>query len=273
MDSAFYVETALAFQGTGADAELVASVRSEPACGGPWSDDLQHGGPPTALLVRMAERLARQATDRDDLTALRVAAEFVGTVPVSDLAIRARITRFARSAVLVSAELEAAGRPCLQARIWLLSHPGSVDREPADSAYAKSDPPGSSSAFAGWTFPYVRHLDWRLVSGTATEPGPAAAWVAPRVPLILGERLSSLQRAALIADSASGISAELDWAHWSFPNVDLDLHLLRPMTGEWLLMDARTLLGDGAAMTRSVLSDSIGEVGAGLQTVLVRPRT
>jgi hypothetical protein len=269
VDSAFYLESGLAFTGTAARSELTSSVQSRPACGGPWSDDLQHGGPPTALLVRMAERLAAHATGRHDLMAMRVAAEFVATVPVADLTVTARISRFARSAVLVSAELFDAGRCCLQARIWLFGRP-TPDRTPDCDSNAPADPPGSAAAFAGWTFPYMRHLDWRLVSGAADGPGPAAAWVASRVPLIEGEQLSSLQRAALIGDSASGISAELDWNAWSFANVDLDLHLLRAAGGDWLLLDAITLLGDGAAMTRSVLSDPVGVLGGGLQTLLVR---
>jgi hypothetical protein len=272
VDNSFYVETDLALTGAAAESTLTATVDSKPACGGPWSDDLQHGGPPTALLVRMAERLAEYASQRTELAGMRVAVEFVGPVPVAALTVTARITRFARSAVLVSAELAAAGRVCLQARVWLLSQqPVAGGAHDPDSEAAHDDPPGSAEAFATWTFPYMRHLDWRLVSGTAVQPGPAAAWVKPRVPLIEREPLSPLQRAALIGDSASGISAELDWADWSFANVDLDLHLLRVTAGDWLLMDAQTLLGDGAAMTRSVLSDRAGVVGGGLQTLLVRP--
>jgi hypothetical protein len=76
----------------------------------------------------------------------------------------------------------------------------------------------------------------------------------------------------LLADSASGISAELSWDQWSFANVDLDLHLFRIGTGDWLLVDAVTQLGAGVAMTRSRLADLAGDVGAGLQTLLVRPR-
>ena len=87
-----------------------------------------------------------------------------------------------------------------------------------------------------------------------------------------GNQLSGLQRAALLADSASGISAELSWDDWSFANVDLDLHLFRTGTGDWLLVDAVTRLGAGVALTRSRLADLAGDVGAGLQTLLVRPR-
>lgn len=78
----------------------------------------------------------------------------------------------------------------------------------------------------------------------------------------------------MVGDSASGVSAELPWAQWSFPNVDLDLHVLRQVVGEWLCIDAVTYLGgEGIALTRSTLSDVDGVVGGGLQTLVVRRRT
>jgi hypothetical protein len=76
----------------------------------------------------------------------------------------------------------------------------------------------------------------------------------------------------LVADSASGLSSELDWSTWSFVNVDLDVHLARPFLGEWVLMDAVTQLGpDGSALARSTISDRHGIVGAGLQTLVLAP--
>ena len=69
------------------------------------------------------------------------------------------------------------------------------------------------------------------------------------------------------------MSAELDWDEWSFLNVDLDVHLARPLVGEWVLMDAATQLGDhGAALARSTLSDTRGVVGSTAATLVLAPR-
>jgi hypothetical protein len=104
------------------------------------------------------------------------------------------------------------------------------------------------------------------------RPGPATAWVRPTLPLVDDYEWSGLARVALIADSASGISAELDWATWSFLNVDLDIHLARPVEGEWVLMDAASQLGaHGSALARSTLSDARGVVGSSLQTLILAP--
>ena len=85
-------------------------------------------------------------------------------------------------------------------------------------------------------------------------------WARPRIAVLAGdEPLTGLQHAVLVGDSASGVSAELDWDVWTFLNVDLDVHLARPVQGSWLRMDATTQLGrHGSALARSTLSDAPG---------------
>jgi acyl-CoA thioesterase len=76
-----------------------------------------------------------------------------------------------------------------------------------------------------------------------------------------------------VGDSGSGVSAELDWDQWSFLNVDLDLHLLRPVQDDWLLLDARTrLAGTGTGLSATTLHDRGGACGTIAQTLLVSPR-
>jgi Thioesterase-like superfamily len=268
VDSSFYRDLAVTVTGSRAATELAGTVVSNPACGGPWHPELQHGGPPGALLVQLAELLAAAASGRTDLVAVRLAAEFLGPVPVAPLTCTARVDRLSRTAVLVRAGLGESERICLQARIWLLA-PGERPAAPVRHP-VRLPAPETLPEFGFDDFPYARHLDWRLASGTSRAPGPAAAWISARVPLLPDRQYSPLQRTALFADSASGISAELDWDRWSFANVDLDLHLFSAPSGDWLLVDAVTELGAGVAMTRCRLSDRDGPVGAGLQTLLVR---
>jgi hypothetical protein len=245
------------------------SAASETA--GPWDERLQHGGPPNALAVREAERLARREYgDSRALVASRIAADFVGPVPVAELTATARVVRAARSACLVEVALSAAGRDCLQARVWLV---GVRDTAGVAHAGASLEPPTRDRPSFSLSFPYADSIDWHEVDGTATRPGPATVWARPRLPLIEGEDLSGLQRVALIGDSASGVSAELDWAQWSFLNVDLDIHLARPFHGEWVQLDAATQLGDrGVGLARSTVSDVLGPVGCTTQTLIVAPR-
>lgn len=276
VDTAFYAELDTEFGGTGAGTHLTGTVGSGPACGGPWSPELQHGGPPGALLVRLAEQLGAEAAGRTDLVAARIAAEFLAPVPVAPLAVSAAVVRLARSAVLIQAQLAAFGRPCLQARVWLMAENRPAGPAPAETAAAETaapaEDPTSFPDFGMDGFPYAEHLEWRAVSGRARQPGPATVWARPKVPLLAGEPLSTLQRLVVVADSASGISSLLDWDDWSFANVDLDVHLLRQSEDDWVRMQATSDLGSGLGVARSSLSDRAGVVGAGLQTLLVRSR-
>ncbi|MBN9620598.1 MAG: thioesterase family protein, partial [Actinobacteria bacterium] len=180
-----------------------------------------------------------------------------------------RVVRAARSAVLAEVTVSADGRDCLHCRVWFVRmFDTSVQSTPLNPA---GDPLAAPAGLAA-SFPYGDSLEWRFVRGRMDRSGPAAAWVRPCVPLLPGHDLSGLARAALIADSGNGISSVLDWSRWSFVNVDLDIHLARPVEGDWLLLDAVTQVGaHGSALARSTLSDLRGEVGAGLQTLVVTP--
>ncbi len=241
------------------------------ATGGPWSATLQHGGPPNALAVTVAERMAVRSTGRDDLVALRISSDFVGPVPVGEIEATAHVIRAARSAVLVGVTVSDGERECLHSRVWFVRDADTSHVAPAP------DPPLSADGKAAedgcpldLPFPYGDALEWRFTRGALRQPGPGTAWIRPRIALLPGHAMSGLAAAALVADSASGISAELDWNEWSFVNVDLDVHLARPVQGQWLLMEASTRIGPhGSALASSTLSDVRGVVGAGLQTLVL----
>jgi acyl-coenzyme A thioesterase PaaI-like protein len=248
--------------------DLVGGYRATDATVGPWNPGLQHGGPPNALAVTLADRVVRAATGRDDLVPLRLSAEFLGPVPVAEITATTAVVRPGRSAVLAEVRLAAGGRDCLHVRVWFVRR---ADTAAVAPALAPPPPVPDANTPGEWTFGYAASLDWRYVSGSNVDAGPAAAWVRSRVPLLDdGSATPGLARVVLVADSASGVAAELSWSQWSFVNVDLDVHLARPFTGEWVLLDAATQLGpDGSALARSVISDVDGVAGAGLQTLVV----
>jgi hypothetical protein len=241
-----------------------------PDTAGPWDPRMQHGGPPAALLVLLAERAAAAQTGRGDLTALRFAGEFVGPVPVGEVEVATRIVRAARSGVLVELSLSADGRRCLEARVWLIR---TADTSVVAHPRTDTSVPPTAERGLGWSFPWADTIEWRAESGSLVEAGPARMWTRPRMTVLDGVSLSGLQRAVLVGDSASGVSSELDWAQWSFLNVDLDVHLARAVQGDWVCIDAATQLGaEGSGLARSTLFDAVGPVGATAQTLVVAPR-
>ena len=120
-----------------------------------------------------------------------------------------------------------------------------------------------------WRFGYARAMEWRRRPATPRAPGPATVWTRARIPVVAGEEPTGLQRAVLTADSGNGLSAALDWSRWSFVNIDLDVHLSRPLDGEWVLLDAATRYERtaGRAWWGPRLSDVRGRVGRGAQTL------
>jgi hypothetical protein len=240
-----------------------------PACVGPWSGQLMHGGPPSALLVHACEQVAGEG-----LVALRAAVDFLSAVPVGPVEVTARVVRSGRRITLTEAALSAAGREVLHARVWHVREAAAPTPAPAPEPSPEAAPGAAGEPMTAWTFPYARALEWRVVSGDPAGPGPAAVWSRARIPVVAGAEPSGLQRAVLVADSGNGISAGLDWNAWMFVNIDLAVHLSRPLTGDWVLLDATSRYeATGTGLATSALSDVLGPVGRGAQALVVTPRS
>jgi hypothetical protein len=77
----------------------------------------------------------------------------------------------------------------------------------AESGAATSAP---ASSFPGvGPFPYADALEWRFVTGSFEELGPATVWTRCRIPVLRGVALTGLQRVLVMVDAANGISASL----------------------------------------------------------------
>ena len=103
--------------------------------------------------------------------------------------------------------------------------------------------------------------------------GPGRVWMRLRYPLLADEPLTALARLAASADFGNGVSATLPFDRFLFINADLTIHLHRPAMGEWIGLDARTVLdARGTGLAESVLHDTSGSVGQAFQTLVVQPR-
>jgi hypothetical protein len=95
-------------------------------------------------------------------------------------------------------------------------------------------------------------------------------WIRLRVPVVDDEEPTAAMRAAAAADFGNGISSEFAFGSWLFINPDLSIHLARHPVGEWVCLDARTILGDaGSGVAESVLSDQRGVFGRSVQSLLI----
>ncbi len=255
---------------------------------GPWDPESQHAGPPAALIGREVERLEGGAARHVG----RITFEILRPVPITPLRVEARVVRPGRSVELVEASLADSDGEVIRATAWRLRSadvhlpaglssldgPGLIGTSPSTLRPGFA-PPGVDGARPG-KFPptgqevgYHTAMEYRFVHGDFAQLGPAVVWMRMRQPLVAGEVPSPLQRVLVAADSGNGVSATLDWNGYLFINVDLTVHLHRPLVGEWVCLDAITIPEPGGVgLADTALYDDRGPIGRAAQTLLVDRR-
>ena len=242
---------------------------------GPWHPDHQHAGPPVALVCGAFEAAA-QAHGLTHIA--RLTANLIRPVPIGELQVQVTPVYVGRNAGHFSAQLLADGKEvgmftALAQRENALTLPDKLQGHPLPKAPKTPDAsPVVQFPFAGRHVGYSDLVETRSAQGHIFG-GPCAIWFRLRHPLQDGHPPSAYQRVAVAADSGNGVSAVLDFERYSFVNSDLTIHLLRPPVGEWICLEARTLLGNsGCGLAESALYDEQGLIGRSLQSLAVKAR-
>jgi hypothetical protein len=238
---------------------------------GPWDPRMQHGGAPAALLVRAIEALA------PDFQLARMTVDFLGAVPLEPMRVRAEIWRPGRRMQLARATIELAdGREMCRAGAVLLQRQD-IDDLP-DGTQDEPLRPGPDElertpfAFMSDEGFGVTAMELRFAEGS-WDPGPVKVWFRLLLPLVDDEAPSPAMRAAAAADFSNGVSRVLPFDGWLFINTDLMLALHRPPVGEWIGLDARTVLDpSGVGLAISAVHDAGGPVGRAQQTLYLGRR-
>lgn len=238
---------------------------------GPWSPDLQHGGPPCALLTHAL----RTYPSQNPFVITRITVELLSAVPVTPCEIRVDVVRSGKRVELLRGEYLSRGKTFLIAHAWRFAPAPGVTLPVRDSFETPTFPAAQSQTFFPGVeyFPYGDALEWRFITGGYDSLGPAAVWTRPRIPLVENREINGLESLVLMVDSANGISAELDILKWTFVPVDLTVGICRQPEGDWVGMDARTVMEDeGIGQTSTTLFDARGKLGRSMHTLFVRPK-
>lgn len=233
---------------------------------GPWSPDAQHGGPVCALLAWAAEQVPTLVP----MQVARVTVDLWRAVPLRPLRIERAIRREGKrlQAVEVSlfdGEVEVAHAAVLRIR----RADTDVPEVMANPLRPPTDPPvpptRHGSIFSGPgadRIGFIRSLDAHRVIGNPGDGPPAVLWVRMRQPLVAGYETPPSARVAFASDFASALASYLDITRWSYINPDVNLHLLRDPTSEWIAVDGATWVGaEGIGHGRASLYDLDGLVG------------
>ncbi len=279
----------------------IAEDRFEPTehARGPWDPRALHGGAPAALITAALEHVEPGA----ELPFARLHFEFLRPVPLAPLRLSTRITRPGRRVQALEAELRAEGPDseavgdlvCRAQALRIQPVPGELPPraservregsparlpDPAEGhavRFALDDPQRRSFAGSAMEMRFVHGhpLKGALPDDAAGyEPvGAAAVWMRLRHPLLPGEPTSALARVPAAADFPNGVAAVLPFDAYLFINADLSIELDRRPEGEWIGLDAHTLLhAEGIGWGESVLHDERGPLGRARQALVVQPR-
>ncbi len=241
---------------------------------GPWDRRFQHGGPVAALLART---LASALPDGDTFRLARIVVELARPAPIAAFRARAELLHSGRRVATTQAELIEGERLVARARGLFLSERELEPAPPPPEAIPRLVPSPDESAplvlpFFVEPVGYHTAMELRLAHGRFGS-GTIACWMRMRVALVAGEPDRPEARALVCADSGNGVSMYLDPARWTFVNADLIVSLSRLPRGEWIGLEARTLVEEaGVGLADTALHDAAGQIGRGTQSLVIEPR-
>lgn len=236
---------------------------------GPWHPGLQHGGAPSALIVRAAEHVPVAAPTR----VARLTIELLRPVPVASLQVQVATLREGRKIQLVEVRLLHEGKEVVRGTVLKVRTEATTLAAgpvlPPLGAPLPEELPVQERQFE---FGFASGFELRAASARAGT-GPAKVWFRRHGAIVEGEALSPAMRAASVGDWSNGIANALPWSDWTFINADLTVSLAREPEGEWILSDAESWIcedGTGLAMCR--LADVRGTFGRAVQSLLLERR-
>ncbi|NPU94115.1 MAG: thioesterase family protein [Gammaproteobacteria bacterium] len=242
--------------------------------GSPWHPALLHGGAPAGLLAHCLE----QSVADPRLQPSRLTIDLIRPVPNAPLSVVLRRIRSGKRIVLEEAQLQAGGKTvAIATGLFVLPQAVTVpDYAPArlpltppphqlqevsfrDVLFANNDnmPPGLHTT-----------IRLRPIS-TLAESGRGLAWLSLPAPVVEGCINSPFMRAALTADFSNGVGQLSLGNNVGMINADITLQLFRLPQGEWIGLDATTLVQpSGLGVVTADLHDCDGLCGLVSQTAM-----
>lgn len=232
----------------------------------PWDPAHLSGVALGGLLAHLVDR----AQTEMPMTVARLTIDILGTAPNAELTAAVRVLREGTRLRMIEAELRADGRTVARATALLTRIADTAVKltplsVPLPEDVAVSAPSGR---------PELRDaIERRIVYGDYRSSGPGAMWVRFAIDMVAGVPMSPLVRAAMLGDMGSAIGSSFPVRDWTFPNVDIAIHFVRPPAGEWVLIEALTeSAGNGLAIVSSSFCDRDGVYARGHQALFVSPR-
>ena len=226
----------------------------------------------------MARQIERAAAPLGLTHVARLTANLLRPIPIAGVSVAVHREYAGRNAAHFSAALSAEGKEvarftALVQRETPVEIPEGLPGHPLPRApRSPEDSPLAPFPFGQKMTGYPDLVECRVAEGRFFR-GPCAIWFRLRHPLVEGESPSPIERVAVAADSGNGISAILDFKKYLFVNSDLTINLLRVPQGEWICIQAQTLVGPASGgVAEARIYDTAGLVGRSTQSLAIRLR-
>jgi hypothetical protein len=240
-----------------------------------WNDDTQHGGPPTALLMRAIEAVPTLAP----MQVVRFTIDLLRPIPLAPLTVTTRITREGRNvqwseALLCFDTVEIATMSVLRIRTTEVDLPPIPPAPPpahrVDASPETWDADWGDDGHDGLIRFHRDAVEILSPANAFLSAGPGVAFARLLAPVVDDERPTPMVRLAALADLANGVSSQLDFDEFLFINADITVAIHRAPEGEWLGFDGRSHPSDlGFGIADTLLFDDSGPLGRILQAQLI----
>lgn len=250
------------------DTEGVAIAHYEPtpAAQGAWNPHEQHMAPATGVICAELERFS----PRHELRISRINLDIWGVIWFAPFTITTRTLRPGRTIELVESRLEAKGKTCIVATAWRMKI--SDTQEIAgleDKKIPHFDQMTPWQGMQQWGGGFIKSMCFK--TNDQHRAGQGIVWMNNDLDMIASEPTSSFVHLMGMVDTANGVATRIPAEEWAFPNVDLNINLLRLPQGRWLGVNTIQQYGtDGIGLTSSVLHDELGVFGRSEQTLTLR---
>ena len=208
--------------------------------------------------------------DGGSYTLGRLNLDIWGLIHLSPFTIEVRSLRPGRTIELLEARMQAEGKTCIVARAWrMLISDTSAVAGLEDESILGHEECMPWKEMAKWGGGFINSMEFRVAPGR--RPGKGIVWMNNNLDMIEGHPTSDFVHIMGMSDTSNGVVVRVDPLEWLFPNVDLNISLLRMPQGRWLGHNTVQQYGaDGIGITSSIMYDELGMFGRSEQTLTVR---
>lgn len=250
------------------DGSVVARYEPFSTAQGAWNPNEQHMAPATGLLC--AELEAFQP--RTDLRIGRINLDIWGLINLEPFTIETRLLRSGRTIELIEARMLVSDKTLISARAWRMQTcDSSMVAGLEDSAILSHTHMHPWDGMDHWGGGFINSMQFKT-HPEQHRSGKGIVWMTNTVDMVKDHPTSDFVKHMGMVDTSNGIVPRVNPSEWIFPNLDLNISLLRMPQGCWLGLETRQQYGtDGIGITSSVLHDETGVFGHSLQTLTLRP--